>query len=605
MGDSKLIHILQAQTQINHSGLVGGGRGKKEKEASDSFPENVWENIMRWIAFVEECIFILPPPSLSASELEDTPKRKKKEARKELKSSGKETTENNNNSQTKSNELDNIEYDASQVSELFLLRVHSSNFGGGGLGTEFPFPEDDLTKDECVSPRSHRDEEKSKWKDFHFAQRLLDLVDILLFDNAAKVTTHPSSRVKELEQGIIRHSLRLILYTLHETDAVLNTKRILHRQEQLGKVLYSFLFIFQLFFTSLLFPVVFPSFYPFPFSHFLSHLTKYNTTGNVKEMVETYCASPSTKPLLGKKGKKHSRTLSSGYNMPEFLDETEEDERENEEGEGDEEENTIMSSRLSAALGIYVEGKVKQWEQEAKEVTKTITNSINRLRRLIRILLSLDGGTDCNVQRVLYIVSFLFKAMKLSHSFGGMATEALWKLFKDIVGYLQDLNEIRIQLPAEMEKSLKTSSSKNENSGKEKGGEEKAIIDEEEQERKKEYVSQYLMKLFSFPPNPNSITDMIPSVLDSTPPPSSPSALPRAPIPSFLSSDALLIRRFEEAITDTLSAELRYGVTVSNRLQENKHLVKAAIGKQIKDEFEAFEGFSAMVHNFLFVLKYS
>lgn len=244
MGDVKLLHILKAQTQINHSGSPGGGtvfRPKKEKEATDSFPENVWENIMRWLAFVEECIFILPPPSLLISELEETPKRKKKEAKKELKSHGKENgsqaEKEEGNEGIKAQETDSIEFDASQVSELFLLRVHTSNVSG--IGAEFPFPEDEPTKGEEASSEAPTDEseesDKSKWKDFHFAQRLLELVDILLFDNVANIGSHSFSRVKELEQGAVRHSLRLILYTLHESDAVLNTKRILHRRDQLGE----------------------------------------------------------------------------------------------------------------------------------------------------------------------------------------------------------------------------------------------------------------------------------------------------------------------------------------------------------------------------------
>lgn len=281
--------------------------------------------------------------------------------------------------------------------------------------------------------------------------------------------------------------------------------------------------------------------------------------------------------------------MSSGYNPPEFPEDTADDEGADVERE-DESEDTLLSERLSAALGNYVEGKVKKWEQEAKGVMTILTNSINRLRRLVKILLSLDGGTNVNVQRVLYIVSILFKAMKLSHSYGGMGTELIWKLFKDIVGHLQGQNEIRIPLPAEFDKPKGESS---------KGNEAEKQKTEEDEERKKEYVSQYLMRLFSFPPNPSSITDMIPNGSDeSLVAPPSPVTTPRAPVPtpSFLSSDALLIRRFEEAITETLSAELRYGVMASNRLQENKHDVKVAIGKQIKEEQESFEMFSAMVN---------
>ena len=332
-------------------------------------------------------------------------------------------------------------------------------------------------------------------------------------------------------------------------------------------------------------------------------------------MVETYCGTGggSASPTRRGSGKSVPLRVSSDYNLPEVVEDfAVEEEKEERGGVGgggggeEDDEDTIgwMSSRLSAALGNYVRGKVVQWEGVMKEVMKIFSRSISRLRRLVRTLLSLDGGTDSNVQRVLYIVSFLFKAMKHSHTCGGIGVELMWSLFKDIVGNLQDLNEIRIPLPSDKKKTPMDN-----NTNREEG--EKEVEGEEEHERRREYVSQYLMKLFSFPPNPNSITEMIPNggaeqmmggglTTSSTQPSHHHHYHPQqtsvpSPSPSFLSSDALLIRRFEEAITATLRAEVRYGVSASNRLQENKHDIKIAIGHQLKEELEALELFAALV----------
>lgn len=311
-------------------------------------------------------------------------------------------------------------------------------------------------------------------------------------------------------------------------------------------------------------------------------------------MVETYCHSP---PTRGRRKSKTQRDKAFIGYLPPELPEDEQPEAEGDaagEGEEEGEEDAVMSTRLSAVLGNYVEGKVKQWELEMQEVMNIFTNSITRLHRLVKVLLSVDGGTDGNVQRVLYIVSFLFKAMKQSHAHGGVGAELMWKLFKDIMCNLQALNEIRIQPPPEYTKDQKPGEPN----------------DEDMEEKKQEYVSQYLMKLFSFSPNSHSITEMIPSgepedlalAVGGVPSPAPLAHIP-SPSPSFLSSDALLIRRFEEAITDTLSAELRYGIFASNRLQENKQIIKVAIGKQIKEEHDAVEAFSVQVRILLYDLS--
>ena len=259
MSDSTMLHILQAQTQINHSGTGGNAifKGKKEKETSDSFPESVWENIVRWIAFTEECTFIMPPASLSSSELAATPKRAKKSLKRsqqqqqqtpakegngsvERESSdvGPASTGGYKESESESESDNRDSADSAHVSELFLLRAHTSGFSGNN-NAEFSVPDEfegggGLAKDIGAS---HPLEASAgaKWKDFYFAQGLLELIDFLLFDPGAKMGSYSCERVRELDQALIRHSLRLTLYTLHETDAVFNTRKILHRREQLGE----------------------------------------------------------------------------------------------------------------------------------------------------------------------------------------------------------------------------------------------------------------------------------------------------------------------------------------------------------------------------------
>jgi hypothetical protein len=111
--------------------------------------------------------------------------------------------------------------------------------------------------------------ENLKWVDFHFAQRLLDLIDDLLllpvsvpsvpfvaevpataqpppppttssffsslnFASSAPPASQPAaqppylsaSTVRRMEEQLSRLALRLTLYTLDETDVVLNTQKI-------------------------------------------------------------------------------------------------------------------------------------------------------------------------------------------------------------------------------------------------------------------------------------------------------------------------------------------------------------------------------------------
>ncbi len=115
----------------------------------------------------------------------------------------------------------------------------------------------------------------------------------------------------------------------------------------------------------------------------------------------------------------------------------------------------FLSKQLTQTLGAYVEGKYKQWDVELKDVHQTFSKSIQRLSALVQRFVkkykkannsvnkkSVKGSAsnsnrqleqqdkDACVDRVLYIVSFLCKAMKRSYSTGGMGTEMMWDIFK-------------------------------------------------------------------------------------------------------------------------------------------------------------------------------
>ncbi len=284
MADSKLMNTLKSQSKLqrqwidnkynsrNSINLSENDNNKDERKAG-----YLWENVMKWISFAEECLFILPPPSVSYS----SPKARKvkivnadkpskdsippliiisadttSEAKVEEKETEKEVEQEKEESQEAPNDKDELQKEESKtakqdkedleteglnkptetitsidktqngvhskpksmdnasaflnldnVSEHFLLKIHhtTDHAADKGFSNHFQhlFPPAGLrssrsylrnnNKNGTTSSKSGLQEqvktekERPKWTDFHFAQRLLDLIDnVLLFHEPDK-----------------------------------------------------------------------------------------------------------------------------------------------------------------------------------------------------------------------------------------------------------------------------------------------------------------------------------------------------------------------------------------------------------------------------------
>ena len=226
------------------------------------------------------------------------------------------------------------------------------------------------------------------WIDFEFAQKLLDFLDSLLltpinengsssiassFDsNSSSQLNQSQSSTQQLnqsqslpsvsssssssnEENLIRLALRLILYTLSETDAFLNTEKIQERSKNLK---------------------------------------------NVESAVDDYFTEQELYP------------------------------------------------RVKEGLSNYLQGKIKQWNSEMNSVDKVFQKNIDRLRQLVQRLLkmihnhssgvasfssSASYNKEKEINRLMYIISFLYRAMKRSYEHQGIGAELILNVFKEIL----------------------------------------------------------------------------------------------------------------------------------------------------------------------------
>ena len=353
----------------------------------------VWENLVRWVLFVEECLFVLPGTSLASSMTSDE---------------------------------DNL-----------LLQIHRSSSGD--------------------------------WKDFKFAQKILGFIDMLLSvpikqgqqqqsdkqinssgsgNNNANDTylnnNDASSNsfnnyetnvmsASDLEAGLVRLSLRLTLYTLHETDSFLRTERIKDQKAKLSKV---------------------------------------------EGIVKANCSE-------------------------------------------------IIGTKLSNTLGNYIKGKVKQWNSELTEVNSIYQDNIRRLRNLVNKIWR--EGTLNHLKTILFILSFLYKAMKRSYETSGIGTELIFSLFKDIVSLVREA----MDLPPET-KNLQGDN-----------------------------LAEYLMMLFKFPQGHKQAD----------------------------SAREIIVGQFDKANESRVEQEMQYVHAVYERARSERDKVQFLIKDQINAESAAMEEF--------------
>lgn len=89
----------------------------------------------------------------------------------------------------------------------------------------------------------------------------------------------------------------------------------------------------------------------------------------------------------------------------------------------------LANSRLGESLSHYLQGKIRQWNAEMSSVDKVFQKNIERLRQVVRRLLNMDGS----INRIMYIISFLYKAMKRSYEHQGIGAELILTVFKEIL----------------------------------------------------------------------------------------------------------------------------------------------------------------------------
>jgi len=88
-----------------------------------------------------------------------------------------------------------------------------------------------------------------------------------------------------------------------------------------------------------------------------------------------------------------------------------------------------IAPRLREGLSIYLQGKIKQWNAEMSSVEKVFQKNIDRLRQIVRRLVTVEE----NMAKVMYILSFLFRAMKRSVETQGVGANHIFTVFKEIL----------------------------------------------------------------------------------------------------------------------------------------------------------------------------
>ena len=176
------------------------------------------------------------------------------------------------------------------------------------------------------------------WLDFEFSQKLLEYLDSLILSHS-----HPDETVtsQESEEILLRLSLRLTLYTIFETDALLNTDKIRERSSNLKKM---------------------------------------------ETAVEDFFTSVTTS----------------------------------------------TNPKVKETLAQYLQGKIKHWNGEMNSVDRIFQSNIDRLRNLQRKII-VDQNSPLSTSRILYIVSYLYSAMKRSYERQGIGAELLLSIFKEIL----------------------------------------------------------------------------------------------------------------------------------------------------------------------------
>ena len=89
----------------------------------------------------------------------------------------------------------------------------------------------------------------------------------------------------------------------------------------------------------------------------------------------------------------------------------------------------ILYPHVKEGLSNYLQGKIKQWNSEMNSVDKVFQKNIDRLRQIVNRLLKMDN----EINRLLYIISFLYRAMKRSYEHQGIGAELILNIFKEIL----------------------------------------------------------------------------------------------------------------------------------------------------------------------------
>lgn len=96
--------------------------------------------------------------------------------------------------------------------------------------------------------------------------------------------------------------------------------------------------------------------------------------------------------------------------------------------------NTVNSDALAA----YLQNKIKQWNGEMSSVDVVFQKNVERLRQIVHKLITKEklapsAGTSVEVNRLMYIVSFLYRAVKRSYEHQGIGAELILTIFKEIL----------------------------------------------------------------------------------------------------------------------------------------------------------------------------
>ncbi|KAL6080676.1 WD repeat and FYVE domain-containing protein 3 [Balamuthia mandrillaris] len=713
-------HILPFLRPNSASSVSGPSRGGVSTTSMSTATSNgaevgevnffVWQNVTRWVLFVEECLFVFPRVDFPV--IPDSPQEQRR-----AKDNGMlegydtfvedvefrvvEETEMFHTTRAQQDDGESsfippvpLAYAQSTIdstiSRHYLLQFHPSRHHPFSTSTSPPLPSFSYaffnanyqqapnataTGPSVIPTPASRPQKEDKWADFNLCQRLLNFMDILLEASAAMLSSpsfsvgispsHPIRRfsfarnrqrseqeenqrrrrtVEDTTTRLLQLSLRLSLYTLHEADVIFDTKRLTQRTQEINAVAQ----LMNKYCETVAGGSPPPSLLPLSLKEEKEEKKVTATTTTDKETNQ----SEQSLNLSGSSFAPSSPSLASSISKARKAS------------------SQNAATHLSKTLEVYMNGKKDACSNELKEVKQIYTKCTQRVRSATRTFLQQylhqeeeesnkgkeglsssrrnnraqalkqkreeeeqdstgRGGRASQpnndlLLRVMYVMWFLYKTMKRSHTNDGIGTEIMWELFHELSNdvLLQHEHKFGIKFPEDEKQIVSRAPSdtiddaiatEDPSGGKDKDKDkDKGLLsgifkrmDLQKDEPQEPHpvlnvvydVSPYLMKMFAtkgaflFTQPWASSSSFFASFMASFGAANNNSDAP--PLYSGyaassnsddIDADALFLRRVEESLRVMLRAELDYAYSQSCYLSQKKSLVQASVQRQARLE---------------------